>query len=212
MPIAVSEPVMKFLKIHSISRSLASHQPEIVERQSHTKHAAVAAILRTTNEHTEALFILRATKEGDPWSGQMAFPGGHYEVDDESLKATAERETLEEIGLDLVKEATYLGKIPDVEANPRGRNLNMVVSPFVYVLENRNAVMNLNYEVEEVLWGSLNDMYFGNSATSYRFRLAGKEQDFPGYHVGNQVVWGLTHKMLDHFFRLLDPDWQPKYE
>ena len=203
---------MKFLKIPSISRSLAAFQQEVVELESHARHAAVAAILRTKNEHTEALFILRATKQGDPWSGQMAFPGGHYEVHDESLRHTAERETLEEIGLDLVKEATYLGRIPDVQANPRGRNLNMVVSPFVYVLDNRDAVMKLNYEVEEVLWGSLNDMYFGNSATSYRFRLSGKEEKFPAYHVGNQVVWGLTHRMLDHFFRMLDPDWQPKYE
>ncbi len=203
---------MKFLEIDSIARSLESHQPEQIDPEENTKHAAVAAILRPSNEGTEALFILRATKAGDPWSGQMAFPGGHYEVHDESLRHTAERETFEEIGVDLVKDASFLGKITDVHANPRGRSINMVVSPFVYLLENPEPSINLNYEVADVLWGSLNDMYLGSNVTSHRFRVMDGEEEFPGYSVGDQVVWGLTLRMLDHFFTLLDPQWRPRYE
>ena len=173
------------------------------------RHAAVAAILRPGKTHTEALFILRSTKEGDPWSGQMAFPGGHYETHDESLRHTAERETLEEIGLDLVAHARYVGKIPDVHAQPRGKAYKMVVSPYVYVLENLDADMSLNYEVAEVLWGSLNDMYTGDSKTTQEFEFMGRSEHFPGYNVGGEVVWGLTLRMLDNFFTRLNPDWQP---
>ncbi|HIG41250.1 MAG TPA: CoA pyrophosphatase [Gammaproteobacteria bacterium] len=200
------------LRIENIHRSLNAAQPDDTGPVANARHAAVAAILRPNAESTEALFILRATKDGDPWSGQMAFPGGHYEPRDGSLRVTAERETQEEIGLDLVRDAKYLGKIPDVKANPRGQNIEMIVSPYIYVLENPNPTIALNYEVAEVLWGSLNDMYSGESVTRHNFSVFGREQAFPGYSVGDQVVWGLTLRMLDHFFTMLDPQWQPRYE
>ena len=38
--------------------------------------AAVAAVMREGDLGVEMLFIERARKVGDPWSGQMAFPGG----------------------------------------------------------------------------------------------------------------------------------------
>ncbi len=176
-----------------------------------TREAAVATILRSTGDDLEALFILRATKAGDPWSGHMAFPGGHREAHDESLRHTAERETLEEIGLDLSVDARYIGRIAPVRANPRGRNIDMVVTPFVFVLENAQPKLTPNYEVADVLWGSLNDMYHGRSFTHDEFEVGGKAVLFPGYSVGNHVVWGMTLRMLDLFFAALDPGWQDRY-
>lgn len=203
---------MKLLEIDNIVNSLGFNRSETFTPGADARHASVATILRPGKNHTEALFILRSKKEGDPWSGQMAFPGGHYETKDNCLRETAERETMEEIGLDLVRDARYVGKINDVQANPRGASINMVVSPFVYVLENRDAKVTMNYEVADVLWGSLNDMYIGNNVTKHSFAMMGQQQKFPGYSVGDQVVWGLTLRMLDHFFTKLDPQCQPPYE
>src|SRR6476646_9126644 len=67
--------------------------------------AAVAAIMRERNGRAEILFIKRAERESDPWSGHMAFPGGRREPSDETLLHTARRETLEEVGLDLASAA-----------------------------------------------------------------------------------------------------------
>ena len=165
------------------------------------RHAAVATILRPGAHNTAALFILRAKKEGDPWSGQMAFPGGHYEAGDRSLRHTAERETFEEIGLNLVTQARYIGKLEDVQA--RGRQHSMPVSPFVYVLQNQAAAMSPNYEVDNILWGSLNDIYAGAAATTHYADIMGKTEALPGYNVGDQVVWGLTLRILENFFTQL---------
>jgi len=49
---------------------------------------------------SELLFIERASKEGDPWSGHMAFPGGRAEPLDPNLRSTAERETFDMFGID----------------------------------------------------------------------------------------------------------------
>src|SRR5262245_1701845 len=56
------------------------------------RQAAVAAILRDKPHGTEVLLIRRAARDGDPWSGHMAFPGGQREPEDRDLLTTAERE------------------------------------------------------------------------------------------------------------------------
>jgi 8-oxo-dGTP pyrophosphatase MutT (NUDIX family) len=48
----------------------------------------------------EMLFILRASRVNDPWSGHVAFPGGRRATGEEDLE-TCLREVKEEIGIDL---------------------------------------------------------------------------------------------------------------
>ncbi len=167
-------------------------------------------ILRQRADVTEALFILRASHEGDPWSGHMAFPGGHKEPSDDSIRHTAERETLEEIGLDLCQHAQFIGEIDAVRANPRGRDLDLVVTPLVFSLKGGDIQLQPNYEVADILWGSLQGMYSGDSLTTGEFTVQGEQHRFPGYGVEGQIVWGLTYRMLDQFFGMMDPHWEPR--
>ncbi len=216
-----------------IRSCIDAYSPTCHEPRGETRRAAVAVVLRWVGRNagggfykdtrgrfckdtpggsygTEALFILRATKEGDPWSGQMAFPGGHHEAGDASLRHTAERETREEIGLDLSHVGNYIGQLDPVQANPRGHDLDLVVTPFVYELKVPVAEFSPNYEVADVRWGSLNEMHAGVSHTREKFILQGETHEYPGYGVGDRVVWGLTYRMLDQFFTLLDPAWVPR--
>ena len=198
---------MSLLSINQIRTSVDSYSPVRHEAGQSTRQAAVSVVLKPVGNRTEALFILRATKEGDPWSGHMAFPGGHFEVEDDSLRQTAERETLEEIGLDLAAAGEYIGQLDAIKANPRGRTLDMIVTPFVYELKDPKVALALNYEVADVLWGSLNDMHTGEAHKMGEFVVAGESMTFPGYGVGSEIVWGLTYRMLDEFFAMMDPAW-----
>jgi 8-oxo-dGTP pyrophosphatase MutT (NUDIX family) len=83
-----------------IEAALLSRPPARVA-EAVSARAAVALILREGTNGLELLFIRRADHPQDPWSGQMAFPGGRAEPGEEDLKATAVRETAEEIGVDL---------------------------------------------------------------------------------------------------------------
>ncbi|MCJ1295016.1 hypothetical protein MMC34_006577 [Xylographa carneopallida] len=84
----------------------------------------------------EILFIKRATREGDRWTGHVALPGGKYEDGDRSDMATSTRETLEEIGLDLKTEySIFVGNLPErVVTTSWGTVPLMVLCPFVFLL------------------------------------------------------------------------------
>src|SRR5712691_7864196 len=73
-----------------VVHALASREPARVQEPVASR-AAVAVILRDTPPGFEVFFIRRADHEGDPWSGQMSFPGGRTEAG-EGLAAAAVRE------------------------------------------------------------------------------------------------------------------------
>ena len=193
------------LQLETIEARLANQTFTTQEIVPGQREAAVALVLQPKVGGLRALFILRAKKEGDPWSGQMALPGGHRETIDADLVETARRETHEEIGLDLNQAGRYLGSLAGIRANPRA-GFDLVVTPQVFALEDKAVPLQPNEEVAEVLWGNLDEMISGRSLTDASFPEFQREGTFPGYQVGAQVVWGLTFRMINDFFDLIRPD------
>lgn len=159
------------------------------------RRAAVAAVLRPGGPRgPEALFIKRALREGDPWSGQMAFPGGKHEDSDPDLATTARREAREEVGLDLER-AELLGRLEDI----RTHTGDTLVRPFVFVLH-EPVVLVPNDEVAEVHWGELVPMARGERDTTLTWSRGELSMRFPGYDLNGNTIWGLTHRMLQLLF------------
>ncbi|MCB9624365.1 MAG: CoA pyrophosphatase [Sandaracinus sp.] len=180
------------MDLEALRRALA--QGPAAERDSE-RRAAVAAVLREGPEGPEALFIRRGEREGDPWSGHMAFPGGRHEPHDPDLFATALRETREEVGLDL-QNARSLGRLDDVETHQRG----LVVRPYVFELVDVPPLAVPNAEVAEAMWAPLAPMFRGERDTTFAYEHEGRPYRFPGYDVDGKVVWGLTYRMLQMLF------------
>lgn len=61
----------------------------------------------------EVLFIKRASRVGDRWTGHVALPGGKRDPDDTDDQAAAIRETSEEIGWDLTRDCIGVGNLPE---------------------------------------------------------------------------------------------------
>lgn len=163
--------------------------------------AAVAAVLRPGDDGAEVLLIRRAEREGDPWSGHIAFPGGHREATDADLLATARRETREEVGLDLDTHE-LLGPLDQHAATARGRFMGMVIAPYVFAIDGVPPLVP-NHEVEELLWAPLGPIVRGERNVEKQIEHAGEPLVFPGYGVGDHVVWGLTHRMLTDLLDIL---------
>lgn len=166
------------------------------------RRAAVAAVLRAGASDTELLLIRRAERHGDPWSGHMAFPGGHHDVTDADLLATARRETLEEVGLDL-REHELLGALDEHAATNQGGFTGMVIAPFVFALSRDAALQANRDEVADMFWTPLGSLARGEVDVFKELQRDGRVVRFPGFGVGDQVVWGLTHRLLQNLFEVL---------
>ena len=192
----------KKLSLREIKNALAQHTPQRPTSHALARQAAVAIIIRSNNDFMEALFILRSVRKGDPWSGDMAFPGGHKNNVDLSLRETAERETFEEIGLTLSHSSCFLGELDTIELNRR-QSEAILITPFVYSLRDKDCVLHKNHVVAEILWGPLDHMIIGTSLVNKEVKRNGTLQYFPGYTLDQQIIWGLTFRMLQQLFSLI---------
>ncbi len=160
--------------------------------------AAVAAILRDSPHGCEVLLIRRSEREHDPWSGHMAFPGGRREPSDATLLETAQRETLEEVGVDLRAHGALIGALEHVPTHRAG----LVVASFVFELSQEVDLVP-NREVAEALWAPLTPMRAGALDITYPYPHEGRTYPMPAYDVEGRIVWGLTYRMLRILFETI---------
>lgn len=164
------------------------------------RQAAVSLVLRGGPD-LELLLIRRAEAEGDPWSGQMALPGGRHDPEDPSLLHTAVRETLEETGVLLETVAHHLGRLSRLD--PSTRRLPAVsVTPFVFGVGPEVSAHVASHEVDEVFWVPLSALRSPTSAGTHRHRHGELVRLFPSFNVMGQVIWGLTYRVLEEFLEL----------
>lgn len=165
--------------------------------------AAVAVIFRNGGNGSELLVIERATHERDPWSGHLAFPGGRSDPGDRDSLATAKRETLEELGLDLDRHGRFLGALEPIST--RGTGLEpLSISPFAFSVESVPELVVDPHEVAGVFWVPLGPLLRGERNTSFEVARGAERWRMPGYEVEGRVLWGLSYRMLRSFFALLN--------
>lgn len=130
----------------------------------------------------------------------MALPGGRVDAGDADSYATAERETWEEIGLDL-SGGERLGQLDDLHGGAR----QITVSAHGWWLSGASPPeLVLNHEVADAFWVPLGELADPGRFIVYQYpRNPG--QSFPGILLhGDRVVWGLTLRLLKDLFARLE--------
>lgn len=169
-----------------VVRDLVPYEPP----QKGLRFASVSVILRD-RKSPSVLLIKRAERAGDPWSGQVALPGGKMQEDDKTARDTAVRETLEEVGVDLSRSGEFLG-YGGLTTTHTG---TMDVVPSVFELK-ESVEVKPNEEVASFRWVELDDLLRPSARSTYEFDQVGKPVALPAYVVGDYVVWGLTYRIL----------------
>ena len=180
-------------QIEHISTALNSHPVRIIAPGGRA-HAAVALILEEQSDGLSILFIKRSTNENDYWSGQIGFPGGRTESCDNSLRHTAERETREEIGLDL-STAQYLGRLSDI--SPGG--LQIVISCFVYAVNRHPVLSPDDQEIADAFWVPVRELVNPARRSQVELTFRNRQRRFPAVRLrdnNEQPLWGLTYRLL----------------
>jgi 8-oxo-dGTP pyrophosphatase MutT (NUDIX family) len=135
--------------------------------------------------------IRRAERVGDPWSGQVAFPGGRVGTADRSFREAAVRETEEEVGIRLGESARFLGYMEPVKAKTR----DIRVAPCVFELTGR-VRQTLSSEVASTFWLPLAAAVAKENRSVFVLRRGGRRISFPSIVYGGHEIWGLTERIL----------------
>ena len=188
------------MTIEQISAALRNRRPQNTA-VTMRRHAAVAMLLTDSATGPEVLFIRRAEYEGDPWSGDVAFPGGVIEAEDAGPRQAAEREVLEEIGLQLQPQQ-LLGQLDGLA----GAYLSIHIDCFVYLLPEKPR-LRLNGEVVDTFWLPLSELLNPRRRKEASFEYRGQTRTHPiidldGYC--ERFLWGITYRLFENFFALFD--------
>lgn len=161
--------------------------------------ASVALILAERPTGLQLLFLERAANERDPWSGNLAFPGGRVEPG-ETLRQAAERETREETGIDLAG-ARHLGRLNDIV----GAHLPVRVACFAYGFNDIDLELTLNHESRDAFWVGLHDLADPERHVVTDVRFNNGVLDTPAIRLpepDRPLLWGITYRLVLHFLEL----------
>lgn len=141
--------------------------------------------------------ILRPQYDG-VHAGQMAFPGGRMERNDESLIRTALREAQEEIGIRLT-DVNVLGKLTELFIPPS----NFFVLPVIGAIPYRPDFYPDPREVEQVIEVPLDTLLDDTIVGDTQIDVRGITIDAPFYQIQNHRVWGATAMMIAELLTII---------
>lgn len=186
-------------RLDALRRALGAEAPPPAPPRD--LEAAVALLLRPGTD-LDVLLIRRALHETDPWSGHVALPGGRRDPADADLSVTARRETREEVGLDLDRVGVLLGRLPAVvPASTRLPSLS--ITPFVFSVEPGHELTLDAREIDAAVWVPLAELRDERAAGEILIEIEGGRHRFPALTWQDYTVWGLTLRILHHFFDVL---------
>ncbi|MBF2761705.1 MAG: CoA pyrophosphatase [Ectothiorhodospiraceae bacterium AqS1] len=205
-------------RIDHIRRALASEADPAIERNDGLvarKRAAVAMILAGESASLRLCFVERRHRQGDRWSGDMAFPGGWAKGPEESFRAAAIRETQEEVGLDL-RQADCLGELTPISISRFDIHIGMIGACVFHLGDRCLELRPDGHEIREAFW--IPEAYLNHPDNQIRFyprqRLPNRppienpEESSPlrpAIEFEGRLIWGLTYRLLARFCARIHP-------
>ncbi|MEW9051031.1 MAG: CoA pyrophosphatase [Neobacillus sp.] len=203
------------MNLGKIHEKLRSHAPAILGSERFSKFAVMLPLIEKEGG-IHVLFEVRS-KELRRQPGEICFPGGRIDEDDQDEKSAAIRETVEELGLkeENITEVypldfmispfgmiiyPYVGLISNPETiSPNPNEVGEVFSvPLAFFLENEPKVYHIHFKVEPEENFPF-DLIVGGE--NYKWQSKGLDEYF--YIYEENVIWGLTAKILAHFIDII---------
>ncbi len=148
------------------------------------------------DEDGPSIVVTKRSMNVEHHKGEISFPGGGAEPEDDSLVATALREANEEIGL-LPPDVDVLGLLDD-HISIMGFHITPVVGtipcPYNFTINSESETLlhvPLRHALTDTSWMAEKSTFMGRDINIYFLEIEGG------------VVWGATARMLKHFIDLI---------
>ncbi len=187
------------INLEFIKTKISSHKPIYLPDDGCTRGAVVIPIFKKEN-HIYVLFTKR-TEDLPTHKGQISFPGGKKEDTDESLLATALRETNEEIGLSSSSLEVW-GELDQF----RTHTSNFLLSVFLCFIPYPFELTLSKKEVEEILEVPLEELLDEKKWVQKEFKTEKTIHNVWFFDFHNKIIWGATAEIVQHFLSLLQEE------
>lgn len=181
------------LKKH-IRGILKSRQRKTIPREDLSESAVLIPICWDKGE--PRIIVTMRSMNVEHHKGEISFPGGRAEPDDEGLIHTALREAHEEIGLS-PDQVDVLGILDD-HISIMGYHITPVVGTIPYPYE-----FVINSESETLLYVPLRQALMDSVWMAEKTSFMGREINIYFLEIDGGVVWGATARMLKHFVDII---------
>jgi 8-oxo-dGTP pyrophosphatase MutT (NUDIX family) len=172
----------------------------IPDEKCQYRHAGVLVPLFEENGVYKILFTKRTTIV-EHHKGQISFPGGSVDKEDNSVRETVLREAREEVGID-EKDVKILGRIDDTLTVVS----NFVVHPYVGIIPYPYDFTINKDEVERLIIMPMKVFHPRNSKNKgSSFEFEGSIYRTPTYEYNGEVIWGATARIMEGFMDTIAP-------
>jgi 8-oxo-dGTP pyrophosphatase MutT (NUDIX family) len=158
------------------------------------KPAQAAVLIAITDESDPKVLLTRRSIYLSNHAGEVSFPGGKRDPQDTSNIVVALREAYEETALNPF-DVQLIGDLPMQKA----RN-GMLVKPVVGLIPPEVKLIAQPTEIDRIFFASLHGL-MNAQPIPYEVRFAHQSLYFPSMRVENEIVWGLTARMLVSLFQ-----------
>jgi 8-oxo-dGTP pyrophosphatase MutT (NUDIX family) len=180
-----------------IEEKLSAHQHTVYKyAEVRYRHAAVLIPLFFKNNEAHLLFTKRTDKV-ETHKGQISFPGGMADETDEKLRATALRETWEEMGIKS-KDIKLLGKTDKFLTNT-----NFMVTPYVGHFPYPYNFVISEDEIERIIEVPLLHLVKPDVFEMKSWMYDGIKWNVHYYNYNGDVIWGVTGFLLSNFLQIV---------
>jgi len=165
---------------------------------SKVRQAGVLALFENVDDEAQLILTSRTEYPGTH-SGQVSFPGGSLEKEDPDFQFTAQRETLEEIGVS-PDEYSVWGELSPLYIPPS----NFMVHPYLAWADGPLKMIPEEKEVAAIHRIAL-DRFLAEDAISVRpIKMTnGFKIKSPAFIMDGLVIWGATAMMISEIRQLV---------
>jgi 8-oxo-dGTP pyrophosphatase MutT (NUDIX family) len=165
--------------------------------------AVLIPVYRSQDGELHIVMILR--NPGGVHGGQIAFPGGKHDPEDETMLDTALREVREELGL-IVERNDVLAELPMEQTRTTGYRvfpfLARIAVPDRWQIAEREIAAIVDVKLTDLTRRDAHDKMIG------RFPSWEKAQQVSFYRIGEHRLWGLSYRILQPVLaRLVAGEW-----